>query len=331
MRREMTGTQSRIRGSVAFGVGFVATLGAVLLIGEAYARLAPPKDVGEHIAPSAPKIGMYRPDPELGADYRSFDDLRGENAARLAELGPLDSAKPTWLFFGNSFVQAHGMMADTARRMRPDRRVFNLGRNVELPLRAAQARHLLVAGLRPERMFFVLLPLDLVHIGRRPLAFIEITPGGAITTRLRWPDPPWTLPVAGSRLASIAWVRSGRADGDPTFNRHKVAEAPSTRVRNDLARILDHLAETSRRYGVPTTVIAIPNREQVFGRAGFGFQDALRELSRKAGLDFYDARSVLLNVDDTRAVFLPDWHFNERGNALLMQGLLSHLESRERP
>jgi hypothetical protein len=316
---------------LSFGVGAVAALSVVLLIGEGYARLAPPKDVRAHFSSGGPKVGIYRPDPQLGADYRSFEELRKENAARLAELGPLDAPRPTWLFFGNSFVQARGMMADTARRMRPDHRIFNLGRNVEMPLRAAQARHLLAAGLRPERMFFVLLPLDLTHIGKRPLSFIDVTPDGAITSRLRWPDPPWTNLATGSRLASIAWLRSGRSDGDPSFNRHKVADAPSARVRDDLARIIDHLAATSRHYGVPMTVIAVPNREQVFGRADFGFQATLAELSRVAGFDFYDARGALLGVEDTRALFLPDWHFNERGNTLLMQGLLAHLESGVRP
>jgi hypothetical protein len=328
---DLSGAQSRVRNALSRGAGFVAAFGIVLVIGEAYARLAPPRDVREHFGLAAPKSGVYRSDPQLGADYRSFDDLRNEHAARLAELGPLKSATPTWLFFGNSFVQASGMMADTARRMQPDRRVFNLGRNIEIPLRAAQARHLLAVGLRPERMFFVLLPLDLIQIGKRPLSFIDVSPDGGITTRLRWPDPPWTGLVTGSRLASIAWIRSGRSDGDPTFNRHKVADDPSARVLDDLARILDHLAETSRRYSVPVTVVALPNREQVFGRAGFGFQDALRDLSRKAGFDFYDARAALLNVDDTHALFLPDWHFNERGNILLMQGLLAHLHSSEQP
>jgi hypothetical protein len=331
MGTEPLGAQSVVRRATLFCVGLAAAFAIILLIGEAYARLAPPRDVSEHFGQGAARVGIYRSDPQLGADYRSFEEFRKENAARLAELGPLKSAIPTWLLFGNSFVQATGMMADTARRMQPDRRVFNLGRNIEIPLRAAQARHLLAAGLRPERMFFVLLPLDLIQIGKRPLSFIDVTSDGAITTRLRWPDQPWTGLVTGSRLASIAWIRSGRSDGDPAFNRHKVAEAPSARVLDDLARILDHLAETSRRYGVPVTVVALPNREQVFGRAGFGFQDALRDLSRNAGFDFYDGSAALLNVDDTRALFLPDWHFNEQGNTLLMQGLLAHLHSREQP
>ena len=312
---------------VLTGVGFAVALGAVLLIGEAYARLWPPRDVREHFGQGAPRSGIYRPDAQLGADYRSYDEFRSENAARLAALGPFASANPTWLFFGNSFAQAPGMMADTARRMRPDRRIFNLGRNVDLHVRAAQARQLLAAGLKPERIFFVLLPLDAVYVGRRPLSFIAVSPEGAITTRPRWPDPPWTAVVRDSRLAAIAWLRSGRADGDPGFDSRKVAAAPSARVRGDLARILAHLAETSRRYGVPVTIVVLPNREQIFGREGFGFQDAMRELSRDAGFDFYDARAPLVEVDDKRGLFLPDWHFNERGNTLVMQALLVHLRN----
>ena len=137
--------------------------------------------------------------------------------------------------------------------------------------------------------------------------------------------------MRGSRLAAIAWLRSGRAVGDPGFDRRKVAANPSARVRGDLARILDDLAETSRRYGVPVTVIVLPDREQIFGRAGFGFQDTVRELSRRARLDFYDARAPLVEADNKRGLFLPDWHFNERGNTLVMQGLLAHLRNSASP
>jgi hypothetical protein len=62
------------------------------------------------------------------------------------------------LFFGNSFVQAEGMIAETMARLLPEMRIFALRENVLLPLRAAQARLLLEAGLRPERIFFVVPP-----------------------------------------------------------------------------------------------------------------------------------------------------------------------------
>jgi hypothetical protein len=308
-------------------LGFLISLAAVLLIGEAYARLSLPQDIRRHFGQGPAQQGIYKPDPVLGADYRSYQDFHADNAARLAELGALDAPTPTWLLLGNSFVQAPGMMADTARRVRPDQRIFDLRKNEPLPLRAAQARQLLAAGLRPQRIFFVLLPVDMLHIGRRPLDFIAVNADGALATRPRWPDPPWHWLVPESRLAAIAWIRSGRSDGDPSFEPRRVADAPSPRVRDDLSRILHHLAETSRRFAVPTTVIALPNREQIFGRAGFGFQDTLKELVQRAGLDFYDARQVFADAADKRALFLPDWHFNERGNELIMQGLLEHLRA----
>src|SRR5262245_54989454 len=241
-----------------FTLGLLSSLAAILLIGEAFARLSLPRDIRQHFGDDAVRRGIYRPDPELGADYQSYEDFRADNATRLAELGPLDAPTPTWLFLGNSFVQAPGMLADTAQRMRPDLRIVHLQKNVELPLRAAQARQLLSAGLWPQRIFFVLLPVDMLHIGKRPLSFIAVTEQGAIATRLRWPDAPWSLLIPGSRLATIAWIRSGRSDGDPSFTLRRIAETPSARVRDDLSRILNHLADTSRRFDVPVTVVVIP-------------------------------------------------------------------------
>jgi hypothetical protein len=51
----------------------------------------------------------------------------------------------------------------------------------------------------------------------------------------------------------------------------------------------------------------------------------------RLGLDFYDARGVLAGASDKRALFLPDWHFSERGNALVMEGLLGHLRAADPP
>ena len=99
---------------------------------------------------------------------------------------------------------------------------------------------------------------------------------------------------------------------------------PSLRVQDDLSRIFNHLAETSRRYRVPVTVVVLPNRDQVFGRAGFGFQDTLAQLSRRAGLDFLDARQPFVDASDKLSLFVPDWHFPGRGNALLVQELVEH-------
>jgi hypothetical protein len=319
-------TTARFEGTgqrVPFIAGFLASLAAVLLIGEAYARFSPPRDIRQQFGQNPTQERLYKPDPELGADFRSYDDFRALNAAWLRQLGPLDLAKPTWLLFGNSFVQGPGHVADTATQMLPELRIFALRLHIDLPLRAAEARQLLSHGLKPRRIFFVMLPVDLLQIGKRPLSFIEVNAEGAITTRLRWPDAPWTWAVTASRLATIAWIRSGRAAGDPSFDPRRVTATPSPRVQRDLLRIFNHLAETSRRYDVPVTVVALPGREQVFGRTGFGFQETLAELTRRAGLDFHDARRPFIEAADKISLFVPDWHFSARGNALAVRELVA--------
>ncbi len=310
-----------------FIVAAVAAAFCVLALGEGFAHFAPPQAVRDYFGYGEAADGIFRPDPELGADYRSFDSLKREFADIFAAIGPLQEPQPTWLMFGNSFVQAPGMLADTARAAMPDKRIVNLPRNVDLPLRVGQARLLLDAGLRPKRLIFVLLPLDLVHIGARPLAFIDVTPNGAITTRARWPEGPLGAVTNASRLAAIAWIRSGRSVGDPAFRREDVSNAPSPRVRQDLATILGVLARSARQHDVPVTVVAIPNREQIFGKHGLGFQAELATLCAELGLDFYDAAALFIADSDKQTLFLPDWHFSERGNRLLLGGLLAHLRS----
>ncbi len=315
----------------AFIGGFVVALAATLLIGEAFARLSLPRDIRTSLGQGPAEKGIYKPDPQLGVDYRSYDDFRTEFAVRLAELGPLESPKPTWLLFGNSFVHGHEMLAFTARRALPEMRILDLQITGFLPLRAAQARHLLSAGLRPQRIFFMVMPVDLLQIGSRPLSYIAVSPEGAIATRLRFPEAPWGSFVTGSRLATIAWIRSGSADGDPAFRGRDIAATPSPRVQSDLSRIFGHLAETSRRHTVPVTIVTIPNREQVLGRAGHGFQDAVQALTRQAGLDYYDTSGLFAGITDKLSLFMPDWHFNERGNALLLNGLIEHARAASAP
>ncbi len=322
------GRRGTYRKAVSCGLGMCAAFATVLGLGEGYARLRLPSDIRQYLGEHRSNNNIYRPDPVLGADYRSYEDFYAENLQRLTELGSIDSPSPTWLFFGNSFVQAPGMLADTARRARPDMRIFNLGKNIDLPLRVAQARMLLRAGLRPQRIFFILLPHDLWSIGRRPLSFIEVTPEGAITTRIRWPDSARGGFMAASRIVTIAWIRTGRATPDPSFDGRLVAEVPSPRVEADLADMLSVLAQLFRQFGVPTTVVAVPNREQIFGKSGFGLQQTLMKLCKHAGLDYFDAGHPLIDATDKGALFESDWHFSARGNALLLEGLLEHVEKR---
>jgi hypothetical protein len=313
--------------ALPFTLGLLSAFAAVLALGEGFAHLQLPSDVRQNLGEGLTGSGIHKSDPVLGADYRSYEDFRANDAPRLAKLGPLDAPTPTWLFLGNSFVQAPGMLADTAQASQPDKRIVSLGKNVDLPLRVAQARLLLRAGLRPQRVFFVMLPIDLLSIGSRPLGSITVTPGGLMSTRVRWPDPPWGQFVRASRLATIVWMRSGRAVGDPGFRPRLVDEIPSPRIQADLIDMLGVLSDISREFGVPVTVVTIPDREQIFAKAGFGLQATMLEICKRMDLDFYDARRPFVEASDKMTLFEPDWHFSARGNALLLEGLLDHLKT----
>lgn len=329
----MNGAQTMATGgkadwrSAPFIGSLIAALLAVLLIGEAVARIELPKDIRLALGPDPRQPPIYKPDPQIGVDFRSFEDFSRHVGNSLTRLGPLDMPKRTWLMFGSSFVQGVGHLADTAERALPDIRIFALRRQTELQLRAAEARLLLANGLRPERIFFVMFPIETLQIGRRPLSFIEVRPDGAMATRIRWPDEPWTAFVKNSRLATIAWIRSGRSAGDPSFDFRRVSGVPLPRVQADLSRILDHLGETSRRFNVPVTIVSVPDRDQILGRSGFGYQDTLAQLSRQAGLDYLDVRKPFVEATDKLKLFIPDWHFNERGNKLLLQALLDYMKT----
>lgn len=304
----------------------MAGLAVPLLLAEVYARVRPPSDILEYLGEKSSLSGDFRPDPVLGADYRSYAVFQRENAGRLAELGPLDSAQPTWLWFGNSFVQAPGMLGDTAQAALPGTRMFYLRRNEPLNLRLAQARLLMDHGLRPQRLIFAFLPVDAAGLGWQPLSSILVTSRGAVTYRVRMPAWPLGTLAKHSRLAFVAWVRSGRRTSDPAFRAEQLGSVVLPSLAADLHTFTRVLGEISRKYGTSVTVLLIPNREQIFGKEGFALQDAVAGMCRGEGIDCFDARRMFVEADDKPSLFLPDWHFTARGNRMLLAGLLAHFD-----
>ena len=143
--------------------GLLVALGLALVAGELYLRITPPGDLADYLGPDSPRSGPFRPDARYGAQYRSLDALAADNPGRLDPYLPLfHHPRPprVWAFFGSSFAQAPGMLADTARQYIPNRITFNLGKNEIVPVRLAQAEFLLDAGLPVERVFLVVIPLD---------------------------------------------------------------------------------------------------------------------------------------------------------------------------
>src|SRR4051794_35734596 len=91
---------------IRFVGGVLAGLIAAVLLGEAFSRISAPADLKAFLGESSPRSGAYRPDPDVGVAYRSLADFRAENAVRLRQLEKPGLPSRTWLWFGNSFVQA---------------------------------------------------------------------------------------------------------------------------------------------------------------------------------------------------------------------------------
>ncbi len=307
-----------------FAAGFACGLIALLAIGEILLRLAPPADVLPYTGAASPLTGPFVPDPVLGVTYRSYEEFSSRYAGRLADLETENAGRPVWAMFGNSFVQAPGMLGDTAQAALADRQMFHLRLNEPIYLRVAQFRLLLENGLRPERAFFVLLPIDLYAIALDPVAALGVTPGGAISRSIR--KPPLLAPLLDhSLLALAAWIRSGRHNLLPGFRGDDVLKPLPALLTDELDALTAEIARAGRQYGVTVTMVFIPNRAQVLGAPSTVPQQAVGDAARKAGLDFVDTTAAFLGQSEPLGLFIPDWHFSARGNAVLLAAILAHL------
>jgi hypothetical protein len=317
----------RFRRGWLTGLSAAVVMTTLASLGELFLRCFPPKDLQLYLGERSPLTGLYIPDSEFGLTYRSWEAFRADNAERLAEFLPLERAaesRPIWAMFGSSFVQAPGMLADTARAGVPDRRIFNLGRNEPFPLRFAQVRELLDHGLAPERVIVGLMPLDTWGLAQSPLASIHVTTRGALTYRPRTPSGPSGWLVGHSRLALAAWTRTNRHVANPTTKPSAMLSGLAPQHTADVGKLFAGLARECHRRGVLVTVIMIPTYEQIQRDAPYGFQDGLAPVLRNLGIDVCDPRDAFGAHPDKAALFVPDKHFSPAGNAMLLAELLRH-------
>src|SRR5262249_57908637 len=90
---------------------------------------------------ASPPTGIFVPDPDFGVAYSSWDAFCKDNTPRIQEYLPLEDpaqGRKVWGMFGNSFIQAPGMLADVARVAVADHCTFNLGRNDHRCVRLAR-------------------------------------------------------------------------------------------------------------------------------------------------------------------------------------------------
>ncbi len=320
------------RSTLALASGLVCALATVFAAGELYLRVAPPGDLTPYL-PGADREGPFRADAKYGVQYRSLEGLAADNPGRFEPYRPLlnnPQSPPIWAFFGSSFAQAPGMLADTARRYVPQRFVFNLGKNEQLPVRLAQAEFLLDAGLKPERLFLVFIPLDVFQFAQHGLDQYRATPGGAIAYEPRLPAFGGTL-VRHSRLALKGWTRTTLHLNRPFLSASSLHDRVDDAMRADIRTIFGHFAQAATRHHIPVTVVLLPDYEQVTRGAHFAVQETLAEDARSAGFDVCDVRAAFLAWPNRPELFIPDKHFSEVGNRLLLAEILAHLKAADLP
>jgi hypothetical protein len=261
--------------------------------------------------------------------YRSLDLLAADNPGRFEQYRPLlnnPNAPRTWAFFGSSFVQAPGMLADTSRQFVPQRLTFNLGKNEPLPVRLAQAEFLLDSGLKPDRIFLVLIPLDASIFAQHGLDQYRATDGGAIAYAPRLPSVGGAA-LLRSRLALKGWTRTKLHLNRPFFPASALHDRVDDAIRADLHTLFRNFGEAAARHRVPVTVVLLPSYEQVCRDAEFAVQNAFSEESRAAGFDVCDVCAAFRAWPDKPSLFLPDKHFSDTGNRLLLSEVIGHLKA----
>jgi hypothetical protein len=316
------------RPQLAFAAGLAATLAALLALGEVFLHQAPPRDFEAYLGDGSGLSGPFRPGGRFGVQYASWQAFHDDYAERLPAYLPLSGhadGRPVWAMFGNSFVQAPGMLADTARAAVPARRVFNLARNEVLPIRLAQIELLLSQGLRPERIFLVLLPIDALAFTQHSLDQLHVSAGGAITHRPRLPRGAAGRALAATRVGLLGWVRAGRHKALPGFRSAAILDGLPPSVEPDFRAMFGGLAELAGAHRVPVSVVIVPSYEQITRGVSQGCLDDLARLAREAGLGACDVREPFLRDGDKATLFIPDKHFSARGNQLLLQAILDHL------
>ncbi len=312
-------------GFLRFVAGVLVGCILPLLVAEFSIRLRPPDDIKVYLGDKSGLTGIYQPDPVLGATYRSLDVYQPAEAPKLADLQPLNTSEPTWIFFGNSF--ARGLSASARVRYKDTRRIlFFREIKDELHLRVSQFRLLLENGLKPERAFFTLIPSETSQYVLRPLGWVEVNKDGAVGTKFNRPGEPLNTLLDHSALVRLAWVRSRLRHADPMFSPRSITEGVPEAAAKDFKVMFNAIGGLSRKYGVPVTIVILPERRQILGSSTYALQAALAPLARDAGLDAFDPHEAFLAHSDKRSMYLPDWHYSPIGDDILLDALEAHLK-----
>lgn len=321
----------RLRG-LRFALGLVITLGSLLLLGEFYLRWFPPPDLHPFLGNDSPLTGNLAPHPDFGVGFASWDMLRKDNPHTLKPGSPLlptarsvaegPAEKPVWLFLGSSFAFE---LVSRFPKVFTEEKATTLDRREKMNVRMAQIQTLLDAGSRPDHIFLVLIRPDFIHLGEFQLEHQTANDQGGYVIEPRLPPGVFGALTAQSRLAFTGWSRLGLHKDQPNFRHRDLSRRVPASMQSDLDKMFAGLGQSSKRHGVPVTVIPIPERRIVLRKEGFALEDALVALTRAHDLDCFDPRPLFLRHARPEQLYVADGHLSHQGNLAVLRELKKHL------
>lgn len=295
------------------------------LLGEAILRCAPPADLQSYIVDSRHSNGPFSADLTLGVAYRSLQSFEDDYKERTAELSRTNQGRPVWALFGNSFVQAPGMLGDSAQAELPGKQFYFLRRNEFMQVRVAQFRLLAQLSQKPEQALFVVLPIDLFGIAENPASLTTATASGSLARRMPSMGAGWHW-MDQSRLILAAKVRSSRGELVPGFRAKDVMRPLDPLLATELNQMFREVGNIAAKAKIPVTVVYIPNREQIMGDDSSAPQEAFKTAATYGNLPFLDTTPQFRAEADRVGLLIPDGHFSARGNQVLLAAILGGLQ-----
>ena len=303
-----------------------------LILAEVYLSHFPLDEVKPFMGKESPLSGIYTPHDGFGISYKSIEDMYDDNHLndkRVSQMINNSENKRLWLICGTSFADS---LYGDAKKIIKGFKVAKLHRHgISLPLYMAQTEMLLKRGLRPEKIFFVILTIEAGALGDQPLDTRYISSKGALLYKPRSAPTGLDWFVRNTTTGLAAWVKSGKASGNlGGFKRKSLNKRVDDKIVADFRRLFENMVKTARTAGIDISVILVPRRRQMRKRAGFVFQDTLRPVFESLGIEVIDLKDDFFAQDDISRLYVLDGHLSKRGNKIIIKRMLASLPEKNK-
>jgi hypothetical protein len=313
-------------------LGAMTAIALLLGLAEIYLRVFPPDYLHPFLGDDSPRAAHLCPDADFGVGFASWDALVAGNPGTLGPHSPLcphssAAAANTWLVLGTSFG------FELAKRMPgefPGHTILTLDRSEPLTVRLAQIKTLLESGCRPAHIFVVTTPIDFNTLGEFELCHHRANSRGGYVFEPHFAPEPFGAVLRHSRLAFSGWTRLRLHRDHPGFRMKQLTDRIPETMQRDQRQLFAGLARCEREHPVPITVLVLPGMNEIVQRGGFALQDTLIGILKTERLTYVDPRPALLAHAPARELFVPDGHFSDLGNHIVLETLRQQLARADR-